>query len=165
MKQRAGFAYPQAVVTVKSHPKLTSGTSDPDTCVASEIDSLPSSTHRGSLTENTSSQAGRELQSQAHTGAQYSTTPPQELPHCLMHLHSDLPGEGEISPATLWKALGDGGCGKTECHHYPHKKSIHSTCQHCSGSRGREAPGVVNNSICQAREGFKPRVHPTSASV
>lgn len=61
------------------------------------------------LTESTSRQAGRELQSQAHTGAQHSTAPPQELPYSLMHLHSDLPGEGEISPATPRKALGAGG--------------------------------------------------------
>lgn len=56
------------IATVKSHSKLTSGTSDPDTCIASEIGAPPCLSTVGG-------RAGRELQSQAHTGAQHSTPP------------------------------------------------------------------------------------------
>lgn len=64
------------ITTVKSHPKLTSGAGDTDTCVASETGALPLSIHPGGPTESTRSQAGRKLQSRAPTGAPYSIPPP-----------------------------------------------------------------------------------------
>lgn len=67
------------ITTVKSHPKLTSGAGDRDTCVASEIGALPLSIHSGRASAEYKyawSQAGRKLQSQAPTGEWYSIPPP-----------------------------------------------------------------------------------------
>lgn len=121
------------ITTVKSHPKLTSRASDTDTCVASETGALSPLDHPQCVGVGGGPQSPRGGAHRVHqepgwqeaavSGSHWCmvqhSRPLQGLPHSLLQLHSDLPGEGGISPATPpWKTLGGlGEGGKTECHH------------------------------------------------
>lgn len=140
------------ITTVKSSPKLTSRACDTDTCVALETGALfPLDHPQWGGGHRVHLEPG--WQEAAVSGSQRCMVqhphPLQGLPHSLLQLHSDLPGEGGISPATPWKTLGGWGkVGRLNVIISSAKRASTSPASLAQGSTGREAPGVVNNSIC-----------------